>query len=447
MSKQNTANWLTVKSDDVSDIVDYVANGSFESLAGNVKVMNNDGFAVLVRLKDFNNKFLKDLKFVDESSYKFLKKSSLSPGDLFVSNVGNPGLCFVVPEFEKPMTLGPNGVRLRVNDFYNKFFLKYFLESPQGKELLKRIITGTAQQKFNKTDFRNLYFPLPTLPEQQRIVSKLNNLFAEIEVINKALKKIPQLLQMFKQDVLSLAISGELSRKWREANGISKAAKGILADVIENIESGKSFNCLNIPVTAGNVGLVKISAVTWGFFDEVETKTVVEIDKINERLFIKKGDFLISRANTLELVGAPVIVGDIHNDIMLNDKVWRVLFRNWQTKFYVMYFLKSSLGRKEIQAIASGNQLSMRNISKSNFKTISLDIPALEEQEEIIRLIESLFAKADKIEAQYKTLKQKIDSLPQAILHKAFKGELVEQLPTDGDAKDLLAEIKRLKIK
>jgi type I restriction enzyme S subunit len=78
-------------------------------------------------------------------------------------------------------------------------------------------------------------------------------------------------------------------------------------------------------------------------------------------------------------------------------------------------------------------------------KQFRLLLPPIEEQTEIVNSIENLFAKADKIEVQFKQLKEKIDSLPQAILAKAFKGELVAQLPTDGDAKNLLKEIAALR--
>jgi type I restriction enzyme S subunit len=74
-----------------------------------------------------------------------------------------------------------------------------------------------------------------------------------------------------------------------------------------------------------------------------------------------------------------------------------------------------------------------------------VNVPSKEEQIEIVKRVENLFAKADTIEAAYQNLKQQIDTLPQAILAKAFKGELVEQLPTDGDAKDLLKEIAALR--
>ena len=71
--------------------------------------------------------------------------------------------------------------------------------------------------------------------------------------------------------------------------------------------------------------------------------------------------------------------------------------------------------------------------------------PPLKEQQEIVNRVENLFAKADAIEAHYEALKIKIEHLPQAILHKAFKGELVPQLESDGDARELLREIEGVK--
>lgn len=327
------------------------------------------------------------------------------------------------------------------DNLLNLDFINYMMTSVNKSD----VITGTAQPQITIQLLKDLQISLPPLAEQERIVAKLDKLFAQHEKIKAALGRVPNLLKDFRQQVLTQAVTGKLTKQWREGKELEEWKKILIGEVIVKIEAGKNFNCPSIPVSNGNVGLVKISAVTWGHFNENETKTVIDLNKVDEKLFIKKGDFLISRANTLELVGAPVIVENINFDIMLSDKIWRVIFRNVITKFYVRLFLLSKLGRQEIESRATGSQLSMRNISQLNFKIIPLPLPPLEEQQEIVRRVESLFAKADAIEARYKTLKAKVDTLPQAMLHKAFKGELVPQLPTDGDAKDLLAEIMALK--
>lgn len=331
-----------------------------------------------------------------------------------------------------------------IPELINRRFIFWLLKSP----LFQISITSfqrTAQNGFNKEDLSGLEIPLPPLPEQQRIVAKLDTLFGHLDALKTRLDHIPQLLKDFRQKVLTQAVTGKLTEVWREGKELEEWKMKTLGEFVIKIQAGKNFNCPEYPVTEDTVGLVKISAVTWGKFNPNETKTVLDESKIFPELFIKKGDFLMSRANTLELVGASLIVDEIKFRIMLSDKIWRVTFKEEIDKKYVDFFLKSSIGRNEIESRATGNQLSMRNISHDSFKKIDFNYPPIEEQQEIVRSVESLFAKADQIEASYKKLKAKIEALPQSMLAKAFRGELVEQLPTDGDARDLLEQIKRAK--
>ena len=90
-------------------------------------------------------------------------------------------------------------------------------------------------------------------------------------------------------------------------------------------------------------------------------------------------------------------------------------------------------------------EFEVAGINATQLKTLAVLLPTLTEQQEIVRRVESLFAKADQIEASYQKLKAKIEQLPQALLAKAFRGELVAQLPTDGDARELLEEIRKAK--
>lgn len=327
----------------------------------------------------------------------------------------------------------------------NKMYLVYSL-----KELANSIMDkgkGVAQKNINQSILKATKIPLPPRAEQDRIVAKLDGLFEQLESINKSLDRIPTLLKNFRQQVLTQAVTGKLTEEWGEGKELSNWKEANIDDIIISIQSGKNFNCPGHPVSGNDVGLVKISAVTWGTFDEKETKTVLDENKINPDLFINKDDFLISRANTLELVGSCLIVKSIKHKIMLSDKIWRVSFENEWTKKFINFYLKSNKGREEIQSRASGNQHSMRNLSQKEFKKIPFLAPSLIEQQEIVNRVELLFAKADVIEKHYEALNTKIEDLPQAILHKAFKGELVPQLESDGDARELLREIEGLKRK
>ena len=127
-----------------------------------------------------------------------------------------------------------------------------------------------------------------------------------------------------------------------------------LADLLTGIETGKSFKCNERPPTSDEVGVVKVSAVSWGEFQEQESKTCKTADRVNPSLYIQRGDFLFSRANTVELVGACVIVRQVNLRVMLSDKILRFQFVGKSMKPWVLNLLRSCQGRCQIEALASG---------------------------------------------------------------------------------------------
>ena len=196
--------WPEFALGNVADIADYVANGSFASLKENVSYSDTPDYAVLVRLVDHNSAWKGNKVYVTEHAYKFLRKSSLTSGDIVVANVGaNAGSTFRVPQLDRPATLGPNAVRVRpitVNTGSNRLsldYLYYWLVSPEGQAKLASITSGSAQPKFNKTDMRSLPIRLPPFVEQERAASLLQSLDARIDLLrqtNATLESIAQAL-------------------------------------------------------------------------------------------------------------------------------------------------------------------------------------------------------------------------------------------------------------
>jgi type I restriction enzyme S subunit len=170
---------------DVAVVTDYVANGSFESLRNNVTYRDAPDYAVLVRLVDHNADWKGNFVYVDKASYEFLRKSSLVPRDIIIANVGaNAGTVFRTPDLGLPMTLGPNAILCRSNDenALNNDFFFYWLVSPVGQQSLHSVIAGSAQPKFNKTDFRSLRMTLPSISTQRAIASILCALDDKIDL-------------------------------------------------------------------------------------------------------------------------------------------------------------------------------------------------------------------------------------------------------------------------
>jgi type I restriction enzyme S subunit len=167
-----------------------------------------------------------------------------------------------------------------------------------------------------------------------------------------------------------------------------------LGDVLSSIEAGKSFKCEERPPNETEVGIVKVSAVTWGTFDADASKTCLSSEHVDPKLFIQPGDFLFSRANTIQLVGACVIVEEVSRRLMLSDKILRLRFQAVEPR-WLLHVLRTSWGRAEIERLATGNQESMRNIGQDRIRALRVPLPPLAEQRRIVAEIENQFKRLD----------------------------------------------------
>ena len=169
-------------------VTDYVANGSFASLKANVTLYQEPNYAYFIRNTDLKSGTFG--LFVDEHSYNFLSKSTLYGGEIIISNVGDVGSVFLCPKLDKPMTLGNNIIMLRPEQENLQYYLYIWFKWLYGQSLIQGIKGGSAQPKFNKTDFKNLpiFLPPDDLLEQfHQIVKPIFELIDENNAENKAL--------------------------------------------------------------------------------------------------------------------------------------------------------------------------------------------------------------------------------------------------------------------
>ncbi|MFZ3502182.1 restriction endonuclease subunit S [Vibrio harveyi] len=211
-------------------------------------------------------------------------------------------------------------------------------------------------------------------------------------------------------------------------------------EFIYDINAGKSFKCDEREPSSNEIGVAKVSAVSWGEYDESESKTCTDASKVNEEYFIKSNDFILSRANTIELVGACVIVKNTSKNIMLSDKTLRLNCLGNNDHYFLQY-LRSWTGRKEIMERSTGNQDSMRNIGQDRIKSICIPVCSQYEMEEITTILESKLSILDKQIEDINVNIKKAELLRQSILKKAFSGQLVSQDPEDEAASELLKKI------
>ncbi|MHA3891096.1 restriction endonuclease subunit S [Acinetobacter sp. GXMZU3951] len=305
---------------------------------------------------------------------------------------------------------------------FDKDYLYYYLSNQDLYNYVNSASDRTAGQSgVNKEHLEKYPVPVVPLAEQQEIVRQLDFMLAQVEQIKARLDAIPTILKKFRESVLADAVSGKLivcKEKWKIVK---------LNDFVTSIEAGKNLSCIERPpVSDDEYGIVKISAVTWGKYNEEESKTLPEKSLFQESRRVKKGDLLLSRANTLELVGNPVIVHKTKKNLMLSDKVLRLVMSD-HSKKWVNLFLKSKEGRNQIESRATGNQLSMRNISQKALMDIDIPQPSMDEQIQIGIQVDKFFEYAERIEQTIQSAQKRVNLLTQSILAKAFSGELTAE--------------------
>ena len=194
--------------DEVTDLTtDYVANGSFASLAENVKYSKEEDYAILLRLLDSSRDFKGPFVYVDKKAYDFLQKSSLESGDIIISNVGaRLGTVFRAPDLGRRMTLGPNSILIRSQNHGD--YLYVWLRSSAGQNAIKKIVGGAGQPKFNKTDFRKMSVPIPKYDkDKNRIVEDILKVESFAKSLTEHYEDKLKKLESLKKSMLEQAFS------------------------------------------------------------------------------------------------------------------------------------------------------------------------------------------------------------------------------------------------
>lgn len=199
------ADYSVIKTGELPIIVtDYVANGSFASLKENVQLYQERNYAYFIRNTDLKAGTFE--VFVDEHSYNFLAKSRLFGGEIIISNVGDVGSVFLCPKLDAPMTLGNNIIMLKPSQDELRYYLYIWFKWSMGQGLMQGIKGGSAQPKFNKTDFKSLPVILPPQDILRKFHETVRPMFEAIEVNQAENRRLAAL----RDTILPKLMSGEI---------------------------------------------------------------------------------------------------------------------------------------------------------------------------------------------------------------------------------------------
>jgi len=414
-----------------------------------------------------------------------VEKHLLEDGDILFSHINSPIHLGKTALYDGKQILyhGINLLRIVVdrNVILPKLFnyhcnytraLGYFSQNAQH---------AVNQSSLNQKKLSSFELFLPPLVEQKVIADKLDSLLAQVEMTKARLDRIPDILKRFRQSVLAAAVSGRLTEEWRKQNStighsfeeihsekqklieLKSVKKDLVAQKAEPIFTvPKSWlflrlKSLAIKITDGehktpkreSSGRYLLSArnVRDGYIstENVDYVGEEEFTKLRKRCDPDKGDVLISCSGS---VGRISLVDQDDKYVMVRSAALIRVANKYIDSKFLMYVLQSPMLQKNIEE--SSKSTAQSNLFLGPIKELSVPLPSCEEQTEIVRRVEELFAFADAVEQKAQAATERVNKLTQSILAKAFRGELTadwraanpDLISGENSAEALLEKIK-----
>lgn len=363
----------------------------------------------------------------------------------------------------------------------DKTYIEYYWRS--SAQHIQSLGTGTTVKGIRLEHIRGLEVPVAPESEQRRIADKLDTVLARVDAVNDRLARVAPLLKRFRQSVLAAATSGSLTLDWRqsrvpqprsarqELNEILKVQSGLLRVRGEaaRVNPDELFSLPDSWAWVLNHELAEddSNAICAGPFGTIfkakdfrdEGVPIIFLRHIGEgRYLTHKPGFMATEVwrdfhQPYSVYGGELLVtklGDppgtaciypegIGTAMVTPDVMKMCVNASAAEPRYLMHFFNSPNSKRIVEALCFG--VTRLRIDLSMFKTFPMPLPTREEQSEIVRRVELLFAYADRLEARLQAAQTTADRLTPALLAKAFRGELVPQDPNDEPASELLKRL------
>jgi len=294
--------------------------------------------------------------------------------------------------------------------------------------LVHEVFSKTSQQTTGLANFswgavKRLPVRFPACAEEQRrIAAALRRADEAIQVARAESKAARELrksaaLELLEKGMPLRHINFATTKHWTYPMGWELVR---VKDLISDMDAGSSPMCESEPAKQGQWGVLKVSAVSWDRFEELENKALPSTIEPEISAEVHVGDIIVSRANTTEFCGAVHRVHSLYTRLLLCDKTWRLHPKNDVNPDWLVAALKHPAARKQIEANSTGTSDSMKNIAKRDFRNVVVPRPGKGEQNEIANVLNA-------IDVQVEAHEQKVSALrevKQSLLHELLTGKV-----------------------
>jgi type I restriction enzyme S subunit len=394
--------WKILSLNDCLELLtDFEANGSFESVADNVNIYDNENYAWYVRATDLEkNSELSNVKFVDESTYNFLKKTSLKGGEVLITKRGEIGKVYFFQMKTKYATVAPNMYLLNLNKSVVPFYIYSFFKAEIGNKLLKEKNASSTLGALYKDDVKSIQIPLPpTLTEQTAIATALSDADGLITGLEKLIAKKRNIKKGAMQQLLQPKEGWEVKKFkdlcwFQEGPGLRNwqfTKRGIKVINVTNLVNG----VLNLDRTSRHI-------------------SIDEFNKMYQHFEIDENDIVV--ASSGNSYGKVAVVRKQDLPLVMNTSVIR--FKPFESLDYnfLLIFLKSVHFKEQIDLLITGG--AQPNFGPVHLNKIVINMPPTKEEQTRIATILS------DMDAELSVLEQKLEK------YKKIKLGMMQELLT-----------------
>ncbi len=395
-----------------------------------------DAGALFLRIANLNH----DTIGIDLAEKKYVSPPPSAEGtrtrvkvrDLLISITADVGMIGLVRSHPGEAYINQHIALARPAEELDEEYVAWYLASRHGQKQLQDLQRGATKVGLGLDDIRSVDVPLAPLAEQRRIVAKIDELLNHVNASREHLSKVRKVLKAFRQSVLAAACSGRLTEDWRGVSGGSRDGlptgwrQVSLSEIVPRsgiFDGPFGSNLKTADYTSSGVRVIRMENIGFLSFNS------------GKRAFISEEKY---SSLTKHTVGE----GDIIFTSFIEDEIRTCVLPKVPTKaiakadcfcirpdkrFTNPHFLAMQLASRESRdaLLEEIHGATRPRVNTSQLKRLPIRLSSLPEQNEIVRRVEILFELADKIEKRVAAATKRADKLTQAVLSKAFRGELV----------------------